>query len=113
MQKWFFTKQLMEYLLDGSENPAIAIVQSCKVGWSMGSVFPFELCKVEMEWAQKDEELHIIESPDIPKEIHVYVENNIADTLPDPIIVDFIEKGDIQFVFIPPIPLPLHEYSFY
>ena len=79
----------------------------------MGSVFPFELCKVEMEWAQNDEEMQNIKSPDIPKEINVYVEKSIVNTLPNPIVIDFIEKGDIQFVFIPPLPLPLHEYNFF
>jgi len=84
----------------------------------MGETFPFEVGLISHGEAKKDKDLLSIRSSDIPECINVFVEKSILKDLEFydekyPLIIDYIELGNISQIFIPMIPLPLDEYDFF
>lgn len=47
----------------------------------------------------------------LPSSLHLFVEKEIEKDLPTPTIIDFIQLGQIEQIFIPIIPKALHEYN--
>ena len=124
MVKFLFTKKVMDHILKQRKNEGgvetltqILIVDACKKGWSMGETFPFEIGKISNAEAVEDAELIQINSADIPYNLGVFAEKTILKDLDFydedyPLIIDFLENGDVSLLFIPVIPLPLEEYEF-
>ena len=84
----------------------------------MGETFPFEIGIISYDFASNDSELIQLSSPDFPSFMRVFVEKKIVSDLEFydenyPLIIDFVEHGNVAQIFIPVIPLPLDEYDFY
>ncbi|MHA1719044.1 MAG: hypothetical protein ACTSWX_01550 [Promethearchaeota archaeon] len=79
----------------------------------MGGIFSFEVGKVMNLQAKLDDTLELVDSPDIPKQIELYIAKSIKEDLNDPMILDYARWNDTYFTFVPPLPKPLKEYNFF
>lgn len=122
MVKWWFTLAFVEYakekLNDYSENPlthpiVVGIIPACKLGWSMGNFFPYEVAIMTSEEAQRDQELQQMEIVQKPAWMAVFVDISLIEDLDTNMILDYIPLKDIEFPFIPLNPDPLDQYNFY
>ena len=61
--------------------PTVIVVEPCTLGWAMGGIFSFEVGKVMNLQAKLDDTLELVDSPDIPKQIELYIAKSIKEDL--------------------------------
>ncbi len=76
-------------------------------------MFPYEVGIVKRSFVENDETMQKIQTPNIPNGIELWVEIDLFQGVKDPVILDYMTLGEIEFPFSPPVPKPMEKYDFF
>ena len=75
-------------------------------------MLPYEVGIVKRMFVKGDKSREKGPNIKVPEGIELWFESDLFRDVTEPIILDYMVLGEIEFPFSPPVPRPMDEYTF-